>query len=80
MFVESEHNFEILREINFSLFGMAPKYRRRADRMKPDDRVLFYVQGLRKWPASATIAAPRALPVSTIKGAKVNGKTCRSRM
>lgn len=57
MFVESEHNFEILREINFSLFGMGPKYRRRAERMKPDDRVLFYVQGLRKWPASATITS-----------------------
>ena len=57
MFVESAQNFEVLKEINFSLFGMGPKYRRRAERMKPDDRVLFYVKGLRKWPASATIAS-----------------------
>ena len=57
MFVESSQNFEVLKEINFSLFGMGPRYRKRAERMKPDDRVLFYVKGLRKWPATATIAS-----------------------
>ena len=39
MFVESSQNFEVLKEINFSLFGMGPRYRKRAERMKPDDRV-----------------------------------------
>ena len=55
MFVEAPQNFEITREIDFTLFGMGPKYRRRAERMKPQDRVLFYIDRVRKWPASATI-------------------------
>ncbi len=57
MFVESAQNFNVLRDMNFSLFGMGPKYRRRAERMKPNDQVLFYVSGLRIWPATATIAS-----------------------
>ena len=57
MFVESPENLLVRKEMNFSLFGMGPRYRRRAERMKPDDRVLFYVKGLRKWPATATITS-----------------------
>ena len=57
MFVEAPQNFEITREIDFSLFGMGAKYRRRAERMQPQDRVLFYINGVRKWPASATITS-----------------------
>ncbi|MAF53357.1 MAG: hypothetical protein CL694_10165 [Chloroflexi bacterium] len=57
MFVESAQNFNVLKDMNFSLFGMGPKYRRRAERMKPNDQVLFYVSGLRIWPAIATIAS-----------------------
>ena len=57
MFVEAPQNFEITREIEFSLFGMGAKYRRRAERMQPQDRVLFYITGVRKWPASATITS-----------------------
>ena len=55
MFVEAPKNFEITRDIDFTLFGMGPKYRRRAERMQPQDRVLFYIERVRKWPASATI-------------------------
>ena len=29
MFVESPENFEIIREMGLTLFGMGPKYRRR---------------------------------------------------
>ena len=55
MFVETPKNFEVTREIDFTLFGMGPKYRRRAERMRPEDRVVFYIKGTRKWPATATI-------------------------
>ena len=57
MFVESPENFDIIKEMGFTLFGMGPKYRRRVDRMAPNDRVLFYVKGIRKWPATATITS-----------------------
>ncbi len=58
MFVESPENFEIIREMGVTLFGMGRRFRRRAERMSPEDRVLFYVKGIRKWPATATIASP----------------------
>ena len=57
MFVESPENFEIIKEMGVTLFGMGPKYRQRAERMAPKDRVLFYVKGMRKWPATATISS-----------------------
>jgi hypothetical protein len=57
MFVESPENFEIIKEMGVTLFGMGPKYRQRAERMAPNDRVLFYVKGIRKWPATATISS-----------------------
>ena len=57
MFVESPENFEIIKEMGVTLFGMGPKYRQRAERMAPKDRVLFYVKGIRKWPATATISS-----------------------
>ena len=57
MFVESPENFEIIKEMGVTLFGMGPKYRQRAERMAPNDRVLFYVKGMRKWPATATISS-----------------------
>ena len=57
MFVESWENFEISRELGFTLHGVGGKYRKRAQRMQPDDRVLYYVSGVRKWAATATIVS-----------------------
>ena len=57
MFVESLENFVITKDLGFTLHGLGPKYRRRAERMRPDDRVVFYVSGLRKWTATATITS-----------------------
>ena len=57
MFVESPENFAITKDLGFTLHGLGPKYRRRVERMRPDDRVLFCVSGLRKWVATATITS-----------------------
>lgn len=57
MIAESPENFEITRDVGFTLYGFGEKYRRRAERMQPDDRVLFYVKEMRKWTAIATIAS-----------------------
>ena len=57
MFVETLENFEITRELGFTLHGLSVRYRRRAERMQPDDRALFYVTGIRKWTATATITS-----------------------
>ena len=55
MFVETKENSDITRDLGYSLFGLGSKYRRRAQRMQPNDRVLFYVSQLRKWTAIGTI-------------------------
>ena len=57
MFAETPENFAIIRDMGVTLFGMGRRFRRRAERMSPNDRVLFYVKGIRKWPASATITS-----------------------
>jgi hypothetical protein len=55
--VESLEEFEVTRERGYTLYGVGKKYRRRAQRMQPDDRVLVYVSPLRKWTATATITS-----------------------
>jgi predicted RNA-binding protein len=57
MFVQTPENFEISRERSFNLHGLRSRQRRRAQRMGPDDRVLFYVSGIRKWTATASITS-----------------------
>ena len=55
MFVETEENASITRGLGYKLFGMGPRYRKRAQRMQKSDRVLFYTRTTRSWTASATI-------------------------
>ena len=57
MIVESPEDFAITKELGITLHGLGPKFRRRAERMQPDDRMLFYVTGIRKWTAIANIAS-----------------------
>jgi hypothetical protein len=57
MFVESPANYEISEKMGLTVCGLARSYRRRAERMQPNDRVLFYISGIRKWAASATVAS-----------------------
>ena len=57
MMVASPEDYEITKQHGFTVYGVRNKYRRRAQRMQPDDRILFYVTGLRKWTATATITS-----------------------
>ena len=57
MFVETPENYALIRENGVSMFWMGRKFKRRAERMMPDDKALFYVSGIRKWPATATITS-----------------------
>lgn len=49
--------YQVIRDKGFRLFGMGRKYRRRAQRMQPNDRMLLYVRPLRKWTASVSVAS-----------------------
>ena len=50
-------DFEVTRDRGYSIFGMGAKYRRRAQRMQPDDRMLLYVRQLRKWTGVVSITS-----------------------
>ena len=57
MVVQTPENFEISKELGFTVHGLKSRNRRRAQRMEPDDRILFYVEGIRKWTAIASITS-----------------------
>jgi predicted RNA-binding protein len=57
MFVLTPENFAISKGLGFTVHGMGVKYRKRAERMQSDDKVLYYVNGLRKWTVIGSIAS-----------------------
>jgi predicted RNA-binding protein len=57
MVVMSPKNFEITKERGFDLYGMRRRHRRRAQRMEPDDVILIYVNGIRKWTAITQVTS-----------------------
>ena len=57
MVVQTPEQFSVTKSIGLTVHGMTAKQRKRARRMEPDDRVLFYVSGIRKWPAIAVVTS-----------------------
>ena len=59
MVVQTPENFRITRDMGFTVHGLKPKYRRRAERMEPGDLMLFYVSGSRQWTATASVKSKK---------------------
>ena len=57
MFVQTRDNFEISKKMGLTLHGLMSRQRRRAQRMEPGDRALFYIAEDRKWAAAASITS-----------------------
>ncbi len=57
MVVQSKENFAVSSKLDFKVHGLRRTHRRRAERMSPNDRVLYYISTLRKWGATATITS-----------------------
>ncbi len=57
MVVQTPENFRVSRGLGFKIHGLTSRQRRRARRMEPDDKVLFYIAGTRKWPVIANVAS-----------------------
>ncbi len=55
MIVTTPENFEATRQRGLNLVGLKTRHRKKAERMGPGDRVLFYVSFLRVFPATATV-------------------------
>ena len=57
MVVQLPENFRITQDRGFDVHGLTHRQRRRAQRIEPDDRVLYYVSEIRKWTATATVTS-----------------------
>ena len=57
MAVQTPENFAVSQGLGFTVHGLSFHHRRRAQRMEPDDLMLFYISGIRKWAAIATITS-----------------------
>ena len=57
MFVQTRKDFEISKGLGFTLHGLKSRQRRRAQRMEPDDRALFYIYDDKKWAVCASITS-----------------------
>ena len=55
MIVQTEENYKITSERGFDLVGLTKRQRKRAQRIEPEDRLLFYISGVKKWVATAYI-------------------------
>jgi hypothetical protein len=55
MIVTSPENFESTREHGLKLLGLKSRHRKKAERMEPGDRILYYVSSVRVFPATATV-------------------------
>lgn len=58
MIAQTLENFEATRRQGFSVLGVKTRHRRKAERMAPGDRVLFFVAKRNAFPAVATITSP----------------------
>lgn len=57
MVVCNEENFRITRDLNFTMQGLKSQHRRKVQRVEEGDRLLFYVSGIRKFTATATVTS-----------------------
>ena len=57
MIVSSAENFEVSRSLGFSIQGMKSRHRKKAEKMKIGDRILYYLTGVQKFGGTATITS-----------------------
>ena len=57
MLVTTLENFKITRKLHFTLQGLKPYHRRKVQRIGPGDQLLFYLMGIRRFAATATITS-----------------------
>ena len=57
MIVSNAQNFRITQDLGFTVQGLKLQQRRKLQRVGPGDRVLFYVSGLRRFTATATVTS-----------------------
>ena len=57
MLVSSADNFEVSRTLEFSVQGMKSRHRKKAEKMVPGDRIVYYLTGIQQFGGTATITS-----------------------
>ena len=57
MVASSLENFHITRSLDFTIQGMMSRERRKAQRMEPGDRIVYYITGVQRFGATATVTS-----------------------
>ena|SRR3989304_5122718 len=57
MVASSLENFHTTRSLGFTIQGMMSRERRKAQRMEPGDRVVYYITGVQRFGATATVTS-----------------------
>lgn len=55
MLVSGADNFEVSRAMGFTVAGMKERHRRKAERVVPGDRILFYLTGIQRFGGTAIV-------------------------
>ena len=56
--VGSPGNFDTTRELGFTIQGLKSRHRKKAERMKPGDKIVYYITGRKAFAAISTITSP----------------------
>ncbi len=56
--VGSPDNFAATRSLDFTVQGIKSRHRKKAETMKPGDRIVWYITGLKAFAGFATITSP----------------------
>jgi len=56
--VGSPDNFRRTRELGFTVQGIKSRHRKKAERMKPGDKIVWYLTGVKAFSGTATITSP----------------------
>jgi hypothetical protein len=56
--VGSPDNFRRTRELSFTVQGIKSRHRKKAERMKPGDKMVWYLTGVKAFGGTATITSP----------------------
>ena len=56
--VGSPDNFARSRELGFTVQGIKSRHRKKAEKMRPGDKIVYYLTGLKAFAAIATITSP----------------------
>lgn len=74
MLVSSPDNFERSRAMGFTLAGMKSRHRKKAERVQPGDRVLFYLTGVQAFGGTATVTSEYAEDHAALWVSKQDGE------